>query len=152
MPFDSLGDAEFDQEAHEQGDIINPLMGQIQGGAVAEGLRRFGAAMKGACVGRVPGDSHGCSPTKPEWKAGLYRSGRPERKIQAKEREHGNDREVGLRYNWTFSVHLIRERGVLAWSCANCSQAIALSMSSLADLSSLARQCSRARCSAVEKS
>src|SRR5262249_22411225 len=109
---DGLGDAEFDQEADEQGDIINPLVGQIQGGVVADGLRRFGGAMKGACVGRVPGDNHGCSPTKPEWKAGLYRSGRPERKIQAKEREHGNVREVGLRYNWTSSIHLIRGRGV----------------------------------------
>jgi hypothetical protein len=43
----------------------------------------------------------------------LYRRRAAEWKIQEKEREHGNVREVGLRYNWAFTIHLIRERGAI---------------------------------------
>jgi hypothetical protein len=42
----------------------------------------------------------------------LYRRGRSGRKIQAKEREHGNAAQNGLRYNCRFSEHLIRESRV----------------------------------------
>src|SRR5262249_13187255 len=89
---DGLGDAEFDQEGDEQGDIIDPLVDQFQGGAAVDSRRPASGAIRARFAGRIPGDNHGSSPTKPEWKAGLYRSGCPERKIQAKEREHGYDR------------------------------------------------------------
>ena len=75
------------------------LVGQIPGGALAAKRRRFGGTIQGACVSRIPGDNPGRSPTKPEGKAGLYRSGPLEWKIQEREREHGNDRGFGLRYN-----------------------------------------------------
>ena len=39
----------------------------------------------------------------------MYRGGRAGGKIQAKEREHGNYGEIGLRYNYRFTEHLIRE-------------------------------------------
>ena len=87
---DGLGDTESDQEADQQWDIIDALVDQIRGGAAGV-LRRSGGAVEGSCVSGIPGDNHGRSPKDSEWRAGLYRSGDPEWKIQGKEREHGND-------------------------------------------------------------
>ena len=75
MAVEDLGEAEFDQEAQEQGHVIDAFVGQFQGGV------------------------HGRTPTRSSGKASLYREGRPGRKIQEKEREHGNDTQVGLRCN-----------------------------------------------------
>ena len=75
MAVEDLREAEFDQEAHEQGDVIDPFVGQFQGGA------------------------HGGTPTRTSGKASLYRGRGPGRKIQGKEREHGNDTQTRLRYN-----------------------------------------------------
>ena len=92
LAIDDLGDAEFDQEAQQQGHVIDPLVGQFQSGAVFRSGRRLGGDIINPWAGQVQGDDHGCSPTRPGRKASLYRSGRPEWKIQEKEREHGNAR------------------------------------------------------------
>ena len=83
---EDLGELELDQEAQEQGDVIDTFVGQFEGGV------------------------HGGSPTRAWGKASLYRGSGPARKIQGKNREHGNYAQVGLRYNFSFSEHLIRER------------------------------------------
>ena len=72
---EDLGELELDQEAQEQGDVIDTFVGQFEGGV------------------------HGGSPTRAWGKPSLYRGGRAGGKIQAKKREHGNYREVGLRCN-----------------------------------------------------
>jgi hypothetical protein len=75
LAIEDLREAEFDQEAHQQGYVIDPLVGQFEGGG------------------------HDRSPTRSSGKASLYSARRPGRKIQGKEREHGNDTQIGLRCN-----------------------------------------------------
>ena len=101
MAVEDLGEAEFDQEAQQQGDVIDAFVSQFEGGAGAEVGRRAGGESGGAFVGRVlrQSDDHGRSPTKSGWKAPLYRRGESQRKIQGKGREHENDKEAGLGYN-----------------------------------------------------
>jgi hypothetical protein len=75
MAVEDLGELELDEEAEEQGDIIDTFVGQVEGGV------------------------HGGSPTRVLGKPSLYRVGPAGEKIQAERREHGNYRQVGLRHN-----------------------------------------------------
>jgi hypothetical protein len=88
MAVEDLGQAESDQEGQQQGDVVDTFVGEFQDGV------------------------HGGTPTRAGRKASLYRRGRPGRKIQAKEREHGHAAQDGPRYNCRFSKHLIRESRV----------------------------------------
>ncbi len=75
MAVEDLGESQLDQEAHQQGDVIDAFVSQFQGGV------------------------HGGTPTRAAGKASLYRQGRPDRKIQEEEREHGNAAQNGLKHN-----------------------------------------------------
>jgi hypothetical protein len=72
---EDLGESELDEEAEEQGDVIDTFVGQFEGGV------------------------HGGSPTRVRGKPSLYRAGGAGEKIQAKRREHGKYGQVGLRHN-----------------------------------------------------
>jgi hypothetical protein len=85
MAVEDLGESQSDQEAQQQGDVIDAFVSQFQGGV------------------------QGGTPTRAGGKASLYRRRRPDRKIQVKGREHGNAAQVGLRYNCRLTEHLIRE-------------------------------------------
>jgi hypothetical protein len=75
MAVEDLREPELDQEAQQQRDVIDPFVGQFEGGA------------------------HGRTPTRSAGKPSLYRERGRGRKIQEKEREHRNDAQTGLRYN-----------------------------------------------------
>src|SRR5262249_7861637 len=75
MPGQDLGGLELYQEAHEQGDVIDPFVSQFER------------------------DVHGGSPARVWGKPSLYRAGAAGEKIQAKRREHGNYGESRLRRN-----------------------------------------------------
>jgi hypothetical protein len=96
MAVEDLGQAESDQEGQQQGDVVDRFVGEFQGG----------------------------TPTRAGRKASLYRRGRPGRKIQAKEREHGHAAQDGPRYNCRFSEHLIRESRVLRHSLLHNSRIV----------------------------
>jgi hypothetical protein len=68
MPVEDVGGLELGEEAEEQGDIIDPFVGQFEGGF------------------------HGGSPTRVSGDPSLYRAGTAGEKIQAERREHGNYR------------------------------------------------------------
>ncbi len=85
MAVEELGEPESDQEAQQQGDVIDAFVSQFQGGG------------------------HGGTPARAVGKAPLYRRSRPDRKIQVKEREHGNAAQDGPIYNCRLSERLIRE-------------------------------------------
>jgi hypothetical protein len=72
---EDLGESELDEEAQEQGHVIDSFMGQFEG------------------------SDHGGSPTKGLGKPSLYRGEPAGGKIQAKKREHRNYRKAGLRRN-----------------------------------------------------
>ena len=86
MAVEDLGEAELDQEAQEQGDVIDAFVGQFEGGV----------------HGRHSDEGFGESPRC------TARDGRDGRSRQ-KEREHGNDAQAGLRYNCGSTEHLLRE-------------------------------------------
>ena len=65
----------------ERQQIIDAFMGQFQGGT-APGSRRTGGERSEVLAGPIPGGDHGSAPTKPGWKASLYRSGGVEGKHQ----------------------------------------------------------------------
>jgi hypothetical protein len=68
MTVEDLRETEFAEETQEQGYVVDPLVGQFEGGV------------------------HGGSPTRDLGKSSLYRRGQAEGMIQAKQREHGNYR------------------------------------------------------------
>ena len=80
-----LGELKLDEETQEEGDVINTFVGQFESGV------------------------HRGAPTRVWGKSSLYRGGWAEGKMQANECEHGNYREVRLRRNCWFSIHLTRE-------------------------------------------
>jgi hypothetical protein len=85
MSIKDLGQAELDQVAQQQGDVVYALVSQFQGGA------------------------HRGTPARAGGKASLYRPRRPTRKIQGRGREHGNAAQAVLGYNCRYTEHLIRK-------------------------------------------
>ena len=67
MSIQDLGETEPDQEAEQQGDVVDAFVSRFEGGV------------------------HGGTPTRAGGTASLYRHERPVRKIQVEGREHGND-------------------------------------------------------------
>jgi hypothetical protein len=75
MAVQDLGELEFDQEAQDQGDVIDALVGQFESGAPDR------------------------APTRSSGKTSLYCETRPPRKIPGRERVHGDNAQNGLRHN-----------------------------------------------------